>query len=69
MTGADTDIDTAELEAFLAAELDAAVIGTEVLHDGLNLSIAISTGEGRHAYVLRRPNELRRTVLFTDVKR
>jgi aminoglycoside phosphotransferase (APT) family kinase protein len=68
MTDADVDagVDTADLEAYLSAELDATVVGTEVLHDGLNLSIAVSTAADDRAFVVRRPRKLRHTDLFND---
>ena len=68
MTEDETHVDTAELESHLAAALNESVVETKVLHDGLNLSIAISTVEEERAYVLRRPNKLRHTDLFIDVK-
>lgn len=68
MTETSTDIDTAKLEPYLSEELGVAVAGTEVLHDGLNLSIAISTERDGKAFVLRRPNELRHTELFNDLE-
>jgi aminoglycoside phosphotransferase (APT) family kinase protein len=68
MTETTTDIDTAKLESYLSEELGREVAGTEVLHDGLNLSIAISTEEDGNMYVLRRPNKLRHTDLFNDLK-
>lgn len=68
MTGTDTNIDTAKLESYLSEGLDINVAGTEVLHDGLNLSIAISTKEDGKAYVLRRPNKLRHTGLFNELE-
>ncbi|PSP76501.1 phosphotransferase family protein [Halobacteriales archaeon QS_1_68_20] len=61
------DVDAGALESFLAAELDAAVTGIEVLHDGLNLSVAVETDDDR--YVLRRPTELRDTERFNDLRR
>lgn len=61
-------MDTAELESYLSKELGVEVAGTEVLHEGLNVSIAISTEDDEHAYVLRRPKELRHTDLSNDVK-
>lgn len=63
-----TTIETAELEPFLSATLDTAIVDIEVLHDGLNLSVAIST-EDENVYVLRRPNKLRHTSLFNDLRR
>ena len=68
MTETDADFDIPRLESYLSAELDVAVVGTELLHDGLNLSVAISTEEGEHAYVLRRPNKLRHTEGFNDLE-
>ncbi len=68
MTEAGTDIDTAELETFLSSELDVGGVETEVVHDGLNLSIVISTPEDESAYVLRRPNKLRHTESFNELR-
>ena len=67
-TDAGADVDTAELESYLSAELNAEVVGTEVLRDGLNLSVAISTPEDERAYVLRRPNKLRHTEIFRNLE-
>lgn len=63
-----TDLATADLESYLSAELNVEVTDTEVLHDGLNLSLGISTGEDDRAYVLRRPNKLRHTDPFNDMQ-
>lgn len=68
MTETGTDIDTTKLESYLSEELDVVVVDTEMVHDGLNLSIAISTEEDGKAYVLRRPNKLRHTESFNDLK-
>lgn len=68
MTRKETEFDTAELRSYLSEELDGVVAETEVLHDGLNLSIAISTGEAERAFVLRRPNKLRHTDLFNGLE-
>lgn len=57
-----------DLEAYLSENLDITIAETEVLNDGLNLVIAISTPEKGKAYVLRRPNKLRQTGLFNDLK-
>jgi aminoglycoside phosphotransferase (APT) family kinase protein len=62
-----TDVDAAAIESFLAAERGVTVTGTEVLHDGLNLSVLVSTEVGGDAYVLRRPNKLRHTAAFNGV--
>lgn len=67
MTGTGFDTDT--LESYLSAELDVAVVETEAVHDGLNLSLVISTEEDEQAYVLRRPNKLRHTESFNELKR
>lgn len=69
MTGVESKIDTADLESFLTEALDTAVVRTEVLDDGLNLIIAISTETEEDAYILRRPNKLRHTALFNDLER
>jgi aminoglycoside phosphotransferase (APT) family kinase protein len=55
------------LESYLAAELDAPVVGTEVLGDGLNLILGVSTADGS-TYVLRRPNKLRHTSYLNDLR-
>jgi aminoglycoside phosphotransferase (APT) family kinase protein len=68
MTETGTDIDTTGLRSYLSEELNVVVVETEVVHDGLNLSIAISTEEDEQAYVLRRPNELRHTESFNGLK-
>lgn len=68
MTGAGAAIDTSRLESYLAAELDVEVSGTEVVHDGLNLSIVISTEADGRAFVLRRPNKFRDTESFNDLR-
>ncbi|MCU4974153.1 phosphotransferase family protein [Halobacteria archaeon AArc-m2/3/4] len=67
MAGTGADIDIAALESYLSAELGVNAVETEVLHDGLNLSIAISTANAENAYVLRRPNKLRHTEAFNDL--
>lgn len=61
----DAGVDTAALEAYLSAELGAAVVDTEVLHDGVNISLWLSTADGA-AYVLRRPNALRQLPSFNE---
>jgi aminoglycoside phosphotransferase (APT) family kinase protein len=67
-TDTDTDIDTTKLKSHLSEELDVVVGETEVVHDGLNLSIAISTEEDEQAYILRRPNKLRHRESFNELK-
>ena len=63
----ESDLDTAALESYLSAELDDDVVDVEVLHEALNLSIAVSTAEEDRAYVLRRPRNLRETDLVVDL--
>jgi len=64
------DVDTTELEAFLAAELDAAVTGVEVIADGLNLVATVTTTASGDtpAYTLRSPRMLRESGLFVDLR-
>ncbi|AEH36835.1 phosphotransferase family protein [Halopiger xanaduensis] len=69
MTGSDDDFDATELESYLAAELDVDVTATERLHEGLNVSVAISTAEAKNAYVLRKPDKLRDTGAFNSLRR
>lgn len=61
-------VDTTDLESYLAGELGETVSGVEVLDDGLNLLLDVSTAGGR-TYVLRRPNKLRHTSYIIDLKR
>lgn len=68
MTKTETKIDTTKLRSYLSEELDVVVVETEVIHDGLNLSLVISTAEDERAYILRRPNKLRDTESFNDLK-
>lgn len=65
---AGADADLAGLEASLSAALGETVVDTEVLGDGLNLVVAVSTGERGRAYVVRRPNEFRESGLFVDLR-
>lgn len=63
----DHDISTPALMSFLTAELEATVTNIEVLADGLNLVLEISTeADGR--YVLRRPRKLRHTSYINDLE-
>lgn len=68
MAEAGTSIDTETLESYLASELDVRVTATEQVHDGLNPSLAISTVEEGSTYILRRPNKLRHTASFNDLR-
>lgn len=61
------EIDTAALQSYLSSELDVTVTDTELLHEALNLSLAVSTEETEHAYVLRQPNRLRDTESFNEL--
>ncbi len=62
------EVDTDALVAWLSDALDAEVTGVEVLADGLNLTLAVATA-GERTHVLRRPNQLRHTTLFLDLRR
>ncbi|MFB9805829.1 phosphotransferase family protein [Haladaptatus pallidirubidus] len=61
MTTNETGVDFAILESYLSTELDEVVVETEVLRDGLNLTVAVSTEEDANGYIVRRPNMLRHT--------
>jgi aminoglycoside phosphotransferase (APT) family kinase protein len=63
-----SDLPLADLEAFLAAELDDAVTGTEPLDGALNTMVAVSTADADPAYVVRKPTGLRDSALFTDLE-
>ena len=69
MAQPDATLDTSALESFLSEELGREITGTEVLGDGVNLLLSISTENGGEPYVLRRPNKLRHTELFNDLDR
>ncbi|QLG60674.1 phosphotransferase family protein [Halorarum salinum] len=68
MDGVGHGVDRAELAAYLSTELDVEVTDTEVLSDKLNLIVAISTPDDERAYVLHRPNGLRKTDPFNDLE-
>ncbi|WP_459191849.1 phosphotransferase family protein [Halosimplex sp. J119] len=67
MTESGVAFETAGLRSYLSEELGETVTDIEVIHDGLNLSLAVSTESGADAYVLRRPNEMRQADSFVDV--
>lgn len=67
MTESTADVDTEALHSYLSGELDTEVVGTELLHEALNQSIAISTANEDRAYVLRRPDKLRHTDIINDL--
>jgi aminoglycoside phosphotransferase (APT) family kinase protein len=69
MTWSSPSFDVDALHAHLADVLGEPVADTAVLGDGLNLVLAVSTvtGDGPQ-YVLRRPNKLRDTALFADLR-
>lgn len=68
MIGSDENFDATELESYLSAELDVDVTATERLHEALNVSVAISTAQAENAYVLRKPDKLRDTGAFNDLR-
>ena len=68
MTEPDNDLPVARLESYLSAERGVTVTVTEVLHDGLNLALGISTPDDGLTYVLRRPSRVRQADAFNDLK-
>lgn len=63
----DFDISTSALTSFLTAELEVTVTDIQVLADGLNLVLEIST-EADDRYVLRQPRKLRHTSYINDLE-
>ncbi|WP_254841297.1 phosphotransferase family protein [Natronomonas marina] len=61
MTDSAPGADLTALRGYLEGELDETVTGVEVLQNGLNLVVAVSTTGAAPAYVVRRPNKLRGT--------
>lgn len=57
----DSDINAARLRSYLSDELDTEVVETEVISDGVNLVVLLSTERRQNAYVLRRSNRLKRS--------
>lgn len=68
MSEATPDYDAAALEAYLSTVLDDEVVDTWVVHEALNLSIVVSTADDESAYVVRRPDKLKHTDLFNDLR-
>ncbi|WP_353634692.1 phosphotransferase family protein [Halobacterium sp. NMX12-1] len=62
------DLPLDDLEAFLAAELGERVTGTEPLDGALNTMVAVSTASTEDKYVVRKPTEMRKSALFTDLE-
>ncbi|MFP9059459.1 phosphotransferase family protein [Natrialbaceae archaeon A-chndr2] len=67
MTGTAPPLETARLEGYLEHQ-GIAVTGIEVMADGLNLLCSVSTPAESNAFVLRRPNKLRESDLFNDLR-
>lgn len=65
----DVDIDTSALLSWISDRLDGSVVEATVLHDGLNLSLSLSTQAESDKYVLRRPNLFRESDSFIDLKK
>ncbi|MFC7213246.1 phosphotransferase family protein [Saliphagus sp. GCM10025334] len=65
----DVDLDVDRLESVLAAGLGTEVTGLEVVADGLNLILEVSTGDASGPYVLRTPNKLRDAAYMNDLRR
>ena len=61
-------MDSDALRSSLSTALGERVTGLELLADGLNLVVAVGTAEAGPAYVLRRPNRLRESGLFVDLR-
>lgn len=61
--------DLAALERYLGGELDESVTDVEVLQDGLNLVVSVSTTGADPAYVVRRPTKLRGTYYMNPLER
>lgn len=59
-----TDTEQVALVRWVETELRERVVSPELIADGLNLVVAVSTSGGE--YILRRPNELRETPMFID---
>ena len=62
-----TDVERAALVRWIETELRERTVSTNLIADGLNLVVAVSTSGGE--YVLRRPNELRETPMFIETAR
>lgn len=62
-----TDFDLEALDAYLAAELGTPVVETEILQDGVNVTVAVSTDGDGPDYVCRRPNPERRIDYFSSL--
>ena len=67
MTAGLEGYDSARLESSLASELEADVVGTRLLQDGLNRSIAVSTPDEDPAFVLRQRRKLRDAGYIIDL--
>ncbi|MWG34101.1 phosphotransferase family protein [Halomarina oriensis] len=68
MTWSSPSVDADALRTTLSDALGEPVTDTAILGDGLNLVVAVTTVGERPRYVLRRPNKLRHTALFTDLR-
>lgn len=58
---------TAALESYLHTIFDTDIADIDVLHEGLNTMLKITTGSG-DAYTLRSPEKLRETAPFNDLQ-
>jgi len=68
MTDSDGVPNADRLLPYLSGELGVGIDDIEVLNDGLNLVLGVATERDGAGYVLRRPNKLRHTPLFTDLR-
>lgn len=63
----DSDIHTTRLKSYLSGELDTEVVETEVINNGVNLVVFLSTERRQNAYVLRRPNRFKQSNFFSGI--
>lgn len=67
MAASPPPFETARLESYLDRTVGVDVTGTELLADGINLVVAVRTGDGG-SYVLRQPNKLRDVDYMNDAR-
>lgn len=67
MTGMHPDIDVSSLRSYLAEELETGIEDITVLHDGINLTVAVETSSD-DSYILRRPNSIRHSSVFNSIQ-
>lgn len=60
--------DAARLKSYLSDELGTEIVETEILGDGMNLVLALSTEREENAYLLRRPNRFKQSTLVSGLR-